>query len=506
MHLGATAAAHPDRAAVIMGRGDTVAYRDLDRRSTQVAHLLRARGVGRGDTIAILVENQARFLEMTWAAQRSGLYFTAINTHLLPAEAAYIVADCGASVVISSAACAATAEALPAVARDVRTWLMADGAIDGWEPYETRVAEHGDEPLEGEVEGDFMLYSSGTTGLPKGIRRPLTFAPMGQGPTGAVMLLQFLGIGAGDVFLCPAPLYHTAPLAWSMACHRLGATVVVMERFDAEHALRLIEQHQVTHGLFVPTMFVRMLKLPEPVRDGFDLSSLRGVIHAAAPCPTDVKRAMIDWWGPKVNELYSSTEGAGITWITSEEWLTRPGSVGKPLLGTPHILDDTGAALPPGRTGTIWFEGAAPFAYHNDPARTADAFDDAGRATVGDVGHLDEDGYLYLTDRKAFMIISGGVNIYPQEAEDVLVMHPDVLDVAVIGVPDADLGEQVKAVVQPIAWPVTDPALEDTLLAYCRDRLSPYKCPRSVDFVAELPRTEAGKLVKRQLRSRYWPD
>ncbi|MCU1367970.1 MAG: putative fatty-acid--CoA ligase, partial [Ilumatobacteraceae bacterium] len=360
-------------------------------------------------------------------------------------------------------------------------------------------------PVADECEGDFMLYSSGTTGRPKGIRRAMTFPPLGQPLRGVTPMLQGLGLHAGSVYLTPAPLYHAAPLAWSMGAQRLGATVVVMEHFDAEACLDLIDRHDITHGQFVPTMFVRMLKLADDVRAGHDLSSLVAVVHAAAPCPVDVKRAMIDWWGPIVNEYYSSTEGAGITWITSAEWLERPGSVGRAIAGQPVILDDDGRELPNGEIGTVWFRGGMTFEYHNDPLKTAEAQDGSGRATVGDVGYLDDDGYLFLTDRKAFMIISGGVNIYPQEAENVLISHPKVFDVGVIGVPDTEMGETVKAVVQPVRWTDAGPELEAELLAHCREHLAAFKCPRSIDFDRELPRLDTGKLYKKELRARYWP-
>jgi long-chain acyl-CoA synthetase len=382
--------------------------------------------------------------------------------------------------------------------------LMVDDAIDDWERYRDAISGQPIDPIADECEGDFMLYSSGTTGRPKGIRRPLSFAPMGTGMLGAVPFLQAIGFGEGDTYLCPAPLYHAAPMGWSMGTHRLGGTVVVMERFDPEHALALIEREQVTHAQFVPTMFVRMLKLPQEVRDRHDVSSLQTVVHAAAPCPVEVKREMIDWWGPIISEYYSSTEGVGATFITADDWLAHPGSVGKPMIGEPHILDDDGNELPVGDVGTIWFDGGLTFEYHNDPVKTAAVYNDVGWRSVGDMGRLDEDGYLYLTDRKAFMIISGGVNIYPQEAEDVLVTHPKVLDVAVFGVPDPEMGEQVKAVVQPLDWADTGPALESELLSYCRDHLSAYKCPRSIDFERELPRLDTGKLYKRVLRDRYW--
>ena len=506
MYPGEIARRAPDRPAVVMGgTGETITFRELDERSSSLAQVFRARGLERGATVAILLENNPRFLEVAWAAQRTGLYYTAINWHLTPDEAAYIVRDCGATALVSSLRLAPLATALTAeVVPDVRHRLMVDGADGRWESYEEALAAQPTEPIAEECEGDFMLYSSGTTGRPKGIQRPLTFPPMGQGLPGAVPFLRALGLEDGGVYLCPAPLYHAAPLAWSTAAHRLGATVVVMERFDPVEALALIEQHRVTHAQFVPTMFVRMLKLPEAERHRHDHSGLRAVVHAAAPCPVEVKRQMIDWWGPIVSEYYSATEGIGATFITAPEWLAHPGSVGKPMLGIAHILDDSGDELRSGEIGTIWFEGGLRFEYHNDPDKTASTMNEKGWATVGDVGYVDDDGYLYLTDRKTFMIISGGVNIYPQEIENLLVTHPKVMDVAVIGVPNDDLGEEVKAVVQPVEWDDAGPALGQELVELCRLHLAAYKCPRSVDFEPGLPRLDTGKLYKRLLRDRYW--
>jgi long-chain acyl-CoA synthetase len=509
VHPAAVAAHAPERVAQIMARsGQRTTFEALDAASNRLAHLLRDRGIGPGDSLAIFAENHPRFLEVAWAAQRAGLYYTAVNSHLTADEAAYIAQDSGASVVVSTATLAPVAAAAFTVQStpNLKIRLLLDGTMTDWERYETVVDSQPPTPIEDEVEGDFLLYSSGTTGRPKGIKRPLSLAPLGQGPPAAVPFLQALGFGPEDVYLCPAPLYHAAPLAWSMGAQRLGGTVVVMERFDAAETLALIEQHHVTHAQFVPTMFVRMLKLPDEARSGRDLSSLKAVVHAAAPCPVDVKQAMIDWWGPIVSEYYSATEGIGATFITASDWLVHRGSVGKAMLGVAHILDDEGHALAPGEVGTVWFSGGNDFDYHNDPQKTAEAKDRRGYSTVGDVGFLDEDGYLYLTDRKAFMIISGGVNVYPQEAENVLINHPKVLDVGVIGVPDPDLGEAAKAVVQPINWDDAGPGLADELLAYCRERLSAYKCPRSVDFDKELPRLDTGKLYKKQLRARYWPD
>ncbi len=509
MHLSLRAEQAPDRRAVVIGSGGaSITYHQLDQRSNRLAQLLRSRGLGRGAVLAIFLENHPRFLEVAWSAQRSGMYFTTINSHLTVDEAAYIVNDCGATAVVSSPRLAGVARGFDSArCPGLEVRLMVDSVpkdLGGWECYPDAAAGQPGTPVPDECEGDFMLYSSGTTGRPKGIQRPLAFPPVGEGMLGAVPFLQAIGFAEGDTYLCPAPLYHAAPVGWSMGAHRLGGTVVVMERFDPELALALIERERVTHAQFVPTMFVRMLKLRPEARGGYDLSSLRSVVHAAAPCPVEVKRQMIDWWGPIISEYYSSTEGVGATFITAEEWLEHPGSVGRSMIGEPHILDDDGNELPIGEVGTIWFDGGLSFEYHNDPEKTAALYNERGWRTVGDMGRLDDDGYLYLTDRKAFMIISGGVNIYPQEAEDVLVTHPKVLDVAVFGVPDAEMGEQVKAAVQPVDWVDAGPELEAELLEFCRQRLASYKCPRSVDFHRELPRLDTGKLYKRVLRDAYW--
>ena len=484
--------------------GETITFQELDERSNQAANLLRSRGLNHGDSVAIFLENHARYLEVAWAAQRSGLYFTAVNSHLTADEAGYIIDDCGAKAVVSSPRLAGVAHQLAPLTPRVESYLMVDDVIEGWESYEAAVGPQPTSPVEGECEGDFMLYSSGTTGRPKGIRRQLTLAPLGQGIAGATGLAALVGIGDDSVYLSPAPMYHSAPLAWCMGCHRLGTTTVVMERFDPEWALQLIERYSVTHGQWVPTMFVRMLKLPAEVRERYDVSSLQSAVHAAAPCPIEVKRQMIEWWGPIISEYYSATEGMGATFITSEEWLAHPGSVGRTIIGEPKILDEGGNELPVGEPGVVWFLSGNEFEYHNDPAKTAEARHADGLASVGDVGYLDEEGYLYLTDRKTFMIVSGGVNIYPQEAENLLVTHPKVLDAAVIGVPNDDLGEEVKAVIQPIDWDDAGPELEQELIAFCQDNLAHYKCPRSVDFDKELPRLDTGKLYKRLLRDRYW--
>jgi acyl-CoA synthetase (AMP-forming)/AMP-acid ligase II len=496
----------PQKPACLMAStGEVVTYAELDARSNRCAQLFRARGLGPGASVAIFMDNRREYFELAWGAQRSGLYWTPVSQHLLPDEVAYILADCGAQVLVTSKALAHTAAALADHMPGVKHRFMVGGTAPGFESYEQAVAAQPPTPIADELEGQDMLYSSGTTGRPKGIKNPLPERKIGTPPP----LLQALAAGMfgcsrDTVYLSTAPLYHAAPLRFTMMMMRLGATSIVMERFDPAQALALIERHRVTLSQWVPTMFIRMLKLPEAERLAYDLSSQKVALHAAAPCPIEVKQRMIEWWGPILVEYYGATEGHGSTQIDSREWLAHKGSVGRAQACTLHILDDEGRELPPGEVGTVWFEGGSRFEYHNDPAKTAGARNEKGWSTVGDMGYVDAEGYLYLTDRKAHMIISGGVNIYPQEAENALIMHPEVADVAVFGVPDPEFGEQVKAVVQPVDMARAGPALEAELIAWCRARLAHLKCPKSIDFEAELPRTDAGKLYKRRLRERYW--
>ena len=507
MYPGAIAQQTPDKAAYVMGAtGETVTYAELDARSNRLAHLLRARGLRRGDSVAILMENNARFFEATWAAQRSGLYYTTISSRLTAPEVAYILEDCGAAALVTSRSLAEVAVGAVAEAPGVHTRLMCYGTVEGFESYEDETGAQPTTPIPDESEGSDMLYSSGTTGRPKGVKLPLPEGPVGT-PSGVYLLGAGLyGLTPDSVYLSPAPLYHAAPLRFTMSWMRGGATIVVMEHFDPVEMLKLIERYRVTHMQVVPTMFVRLLKLSGEERRRYDTSSLQVVIHAAAPCPIPVKREMIEWWGPVIHEYYAGTEGNGFTAIDSKDWLEHPGSVGRAILGTIHIVDEDGTELPPGEAGTVYFEGGATFEYHNDPEKTASSRNDKGWSTLGDVGYLDADGYLFLTDRKAYMIISGGVNIYPQEAENVLVTHPKVMDVAVFGVPNEEMGEEVKAVVQLVDAAEAGPATEQELISYCRSQLAHYKCPRSVDFEAELPRHATGKLYKRLLRDRYWGE
>jgi acyl-CoA synthetase (AMP-forming)/AMP-acid ligase II len=501
---GAHARTTPEKPALVMGAsGEIVTYRELEARSCRLARVFRAAGLGPGDHVALLMENHPRFLEACWAAQRAGLYYTPINWHLGAAEAAHIVNDCGARVLVTSVARHEVAAALAAATPRVERRFAVGGPLPGHERYEEALARVPAEPLADEREGAPMLYSSGTTGSPKGIVPPRIDAAFGTPPMVAALNQRLYGFDAGSVYLSPAPLYHSAPLNFSMMVQRVGGTVVVMERFDPREALALIGRHRVTHSQWVPTMFVRLLRLPVEARARFDLASHRVAIHAAAPCPVEVKDAMIDWWGPILYEYYSATERPGITCLRPDEWPAHRGSVGRAVLGEVHVLDDAGRELPPGGVGTVYFANGPRFEYHGDPGLTRASRSAQGWTTVGDVGYLDADGFLYLTDRKNFMIISGGVNIYPQEVENVLAAHPQVLDVAVLGVPNPEFGEEVKAVVQPVDPQAAGPALAEALIAWCRERLAHYKCPRSVDFAAELPRLPTGKLYKQALRARY---
>ena len=499
---------HPDQAAIIMARsGESVSFGEYEARCNRAAHLLRAAGLRRGDHIAVFIENQPRLLEIEGAAERIGLYYTLINTYLMPDEVAYIVTNSRSRLLFSSAARRPVAEAAARQCPQLERLLMTGPGEPpaGWESYEAAVAGYPAEPAAGESLGAAMLYSSGTTGQPKGVLRDLPEIAPGEPLPVMEFVRAMFGFRDGMTYLNPAPLYHSAPQASVAASLRLGATTVVMEHFEAEPWLALVERYGVTHCQMVPVMFSRLLRLPEQVRARYDTSSLECIVHAAAPCPVHVKQGMIDWLGPIITEYYGATEANGFTFCDSAQWLAHPGTVGRPILGELLILDEEGQPCPAGVDGAIWFRGATAFQYFQEPGKTAAGRTADGTAsTVGDVGHVDADGYLYLTDRKSYMIISGGVNIYPQEAENLLSGHPAVLDVAVIGVPNEDLGEEVKAVVQPADPAEAGPDLARELISYCRARLAHFKCPRSVDFVPELPRSATGKLYKRVLRDAYW--
>jgi long-chain acyl-CoA synthetase len=489
VHIGDHAIGGAQSPALIVAGGRTVSYGELYARSQRVAALLYDAGLRRGDGVALVLPNRPEFLEITWGCQLSGLYYSAINTHFTSDEGAYVIEDSEAKAVFVD------------TGADIRISVGGDGP--DWSSYEEVLATAGDPPPISD--GSEMLYSSGTTGRPKAVRRPLPEDGRGSWAQKVLQytLTQRYGMSTSSVYLSPAPLYHAAGVNYTMAAQRVGAASIVMPRFDAEEVLRLIETHRVTHAQFVPTMFVRMLKLPEAVRERYDVSSLQCVIHAAAPCPVDVKHRMMKWFGPIIHEYYGGTEGFAGTTIGPEEWLAHPGSVGKPMTAV-HVIGDDGAECAIGESGELYFEGGPSFEYFKDPAKTASVSNEHGWRTLGDMGYVDEDGYLYLTDRSTFTIVSGGVNIYPQEAENLLVMHPKLVDAAVFGVPNEEFGEEVKAVVQPADGVATGPELEAELIAYCRAHLAAYKCPRTVEFDADLPRDPNGKLYKRRIRERYW--
>ncbi|MGI8839451.1 MAG: acyl-CoA synthetase [Caulobacteraceae bacterium] len=511
MHPSIHAKANPEKAAYIMAAsGESVTYGELEARSNQGAHLLRSIGVRTGDGVAFFMDNSPRYYEALWAAQRSGVRFTCISSKLTAGEVEYIVRDSNSKVLVASAGVAETARQVVPLVPGVKLFMV-DGVPDaGLAPFasfETARAAFPTTPISGESAGSALLYSSGTTGRPKGVKRlsgaladPAIEAMSPLAMVGAALY----GMDADTVYLSPAPLYHAAPLGWSMAVQALGGTVVLMERFDPEAALAHIETYQVTCAQWVPTHFVRMLKLPPEVRARHDLSSLECAFHAAAPCPVPIKEAMIEWWGPIVHEYYAGTEGNGFCAISAAEWLNKKGSVGKGLTAQVKICDEAGEELPARTEGGVYFAGGGDFEYHNDPGKTAESRNRHGWTTLGDVGWLDEDGYLFLTDRKSFMITSGGVNIYPQEIENLLITHPKVADVAVVGAPQEGVGGEVGAVVQPMDGAEAGEALAAELSAFARANLSHIKAPRRIDFMAELPRHATGKLYKRLIRDAYW--
>jgi len=509
MYAARTAAAQPDKPAIIMvPTGETVTFAEYEAEANRIAHLLREQGLRRGDHIAILSSNNPAMLEIEGAAERTGLYFTLINSYLAAEEVAYIVGNSRAKMLFCSADKLEVAEhAAPSCPEVQRFVVTRSGGDTGrWESLERLVDGYPSTPVPDARLGAAMLYSSGTTGQPKGIFRELPEID----PAQALPVMDFVkllfGFSEGMTYLNPAPLYHSAPQSSVAASLRLGSTVVVMEHFDAEGWLSSVEKYRVTNCQMVPTMFSRLLRLPAQVRERYDLSSLQRVVHAAAPCPIPVKQAMIEWLGPIITEYYGATEANGFTFCDSAEWLEHPGTVGRAVLGEVVILDENGRECPAGTDGTVWFRGATNFEYFEDPAKTADSrAEDGNMSTVGDIGHLDAEGWLYLTDRKSYMIISGGVNIYPQETENLLSTHPAVGDVAVIGAPDPDMGEKVVAVVEPAAGYEAGPELAAELIRFSREHLAHFKCPKQVDFVSELPRLPTGKLYKRLVRDRYWP-
>jgi long-chain acyl-CoA synthetase len=501
-------AAAPDKPAIIMAdSGEILTYGQMMLHAYRAANMLATLGCRPGDSIALLSENNATYAEICWAAKNSGLYYACVSTQLNLDDATYVVDTSDARILIASAEFAGQALEIAQSVRRNLPVLVFGARPAGALSYEDLRDRSPDTPQVNPRRGASVLFSSGTTGRPKAVRAMIVDVAPQMPPVRHAALLKYFALSRNTVFLNPGPFYHAAPLRLMMSVQREGGTVIGFRRFDALQVLQAIDRYQATHGFFVPTMLNRMLNLPEKVRAGAKVRSLRCAIHGAAPCPVHLKRAMMDWWGPVLFELYGGTEGCGQTFITPQEWLRKPGSVGRAAPGCRiRVVDERGRALGPNQTGLIYMGNGRRFEYYNDAQKTAEAHDAEGLATMGDIGHLDEDGYLFLTDRRSHMIISGGVNIYPQEAENILCAHPAVADVAVIGVPHPDYGEEVKAVVQPRRTPDDEDALAAELIAYCRSRLSAYKCPRSVDFSGELPRNEAGKLLKRLIKARYWPS
>lgn len=503
LYPGAHAAHSPDKAAVIMAEsGETLTYGELDTYANRLGRLYQWLGLKPGDHVAYCLENRLECPVVQWGAHYAGLYYTFISTRLTGSEAAYIVEDCEAQVLVVSAKTApAIVEAVRALARPPQIYSL--DPVAGIKLFDDALSAFDGSPIRGSLEGSEMLYSSGTTGRPKGVKPALSGLPLGSTAVIAGLMQRGFGVGPDSVYFSPSPYYHAAPMKWGQGMTILGGTLVMAERFDAENALKAVERYRVTHSQWVPTMFHRMLALPEEVRMRYDLSSQRVAVHAGAPCAVPTKHAMIEWWGPVLAEFYSCTESIGSTMIDSKSWLERPGSVGRAILGELHIVGEDGKECAVGEDGLVYFANGPRFSYHKDPAKTAEAYNEQGWSTVGDIGHLDADGFLFLTDRKNNMIISGGVNVYPQETENVLVTHPKVFDVAVIGTPHSDLGEEVRAVVQLEPGVEPSEGLVEELSAFCRGQLSPIKCPRVIDFVDSLPREPNGKLLKRLLRDEY---
>ena len=504
MHPIQHAQSRPDHPAVIMAStGESISFGEMDQASNRFAHLLRVRGLGIGDAFAVLLENRIEYFTLIWGSQRAGTLLVPISTRLTAPEIAYIIKDSGAKLLITSHYFDEVLPGIREACPDLSLLVMDDAGAEG---FAAALDNQPDEPIADQYCGGVMLYSSGTTGRPKGI---MPKPPEDPDPLAVVPLVGLATMGAGMpadgsmVYLSPAPLYHAAPIGWCSTVHRLGGTIVMMDKFDPEFALATIEKYKVTDSQWVPTHFVRFLRLPEEIRSKYDLSSHQRAIHAAAPCPVPVKKAMIEWWGPIIIEYYAGSEGIGMTMVHSADWLTHQGTVGRPIYGKLHICGPDGEELPTGQDGVIYCENDILPTYHNDPAKTAEAMHLNGWMTLGDIGHLDEDGFLYLTDRKSHMIISGGVNIYPQEIENLLVSHEKVMDAAVIGAPDPDLGEKVVAVIQPVDMASAGAALEQELRDYLAPNLSRIKMPRQFDFRPDLPREANGKLYKRELRDEY---
>jgi len=494
----------PQKVAVqICETGEQLSFAQLDHGANRVARVLGALGIQRGDHVALLLPNGLDFLKACFGLDRAGVYYTTINTRLTLDEIVHILQDCDARLFLLDSRLDVVKDGLQQRLSDQVLKFCVGEPLPGFGDWEAALTNALDAPIEDPSQGLDMLYSSGTTGRPKGVKWPLIHRSAGERTMLVDLLQPLFSYDEHTRYLSPAPLYHAAPLRHCMTVVKLGGTIYVMQHFDAERSLAWIDRFKITHAQWVPTMFVRLLKLPEEKRLQFDLSSLSMVLHAAAPCPVEVKHRMLAWWGNIIHEYYAGTENNGFCAITPDEWLRHPGSVGRAQQGRLHICDEQGDELPPGATGLVYFSDGPEFLYHKDPEKTAQSRNTLGWSTLGDIGYLDPEGYLYLVDRKAFMIISGGINIYPQEVENVLIDHPQVLDVAVVGVPDEDLGESVKAVVQLVDPLEANAALSQELIAFCRQRLASFKCPKSIDFDPALPRHPTGKLSKQRVRDRY---
>ncbi len=502
--LHAAALRTPEKPAIIFPQSGIIeSFAALDAGASRLAQALIGHGLEAGAMIAVLLENRPEIFEIAWAARRVGLYYAMLNTHLKPRELGYLIEDSEARLLITSRALLA---AVPGEIRRRLTVVVVDGAAGAAETSLAALVApfSATAPLPERPIGREFLYSSGTSGRPKGIRFPLLAADQrGVTQPGEKLLDHTLRFGPESVYLSPAPLYHAAPHVYSLHSQARGVSVVALDKFDPESALAAIARYRVTHSQWVPTMFIRMLALPETVRMRYDLASHRRAVHAAAPCPIHVKEKMIAWWGPILVEYYAGSERIGTTLIESEEWLAHKGAVGRPIYGKLHILDEDGKALPPGEVGGIWFEGTGGFAYHKDPEKTAAAYNARGFASYGDLGWLDEEGYLYLSDRRSDLILSGGSNVYPAEIESVLLEHPLIADAGVVGLADPDLGEIVLAVVQPVAAPERIGLTPEAVIAFCRERMASLKCPRAVVFAENLPRTPTGKLLRRELKEKF---